>query len=278
MESTELTLNKPDVPPLTLPAISPDATTFTLLHGEKTAQCDFRVPFVYDKQEDGSWKRVTFVYDELDEKAQEKAREWYMGSDYPYDDWWTSVYDWYADSKDSFTICKYEESPPHTRTDIRPYFEPGEVTSFNLYRREITVTGTFDLRKVVEAMCQQVAQSFLMQTPFTSTEKVRRWNRVLKWVDDGTIGNEFISIQQSSYGHAYQSWDAFCWQGDFDAPEWLIEFAKELEAWLDDDVKEIACEALTKLQAEYDGMFEEEYVAENIRINQYTFNEDGTRQ
>jgi len=275
----QLTINKPDVPPLTLPAISPDATTFTLLHGEKTAQCDFRVPFVYEKQEDGSWKRVTFVYDELDEGAQEKAREWYVSSDYPWGEWWDSVYDWYADPKDSFAICRYEENPAaklldtaatHIRVDTRPYFEPEKVEGFDLYRTEVTITGTFDLCKVVR---------FIEATmnPDEDKFKQRCWMRLLRWLEDGTIDNEFISIQQSSYGRAYQSWDAFCWQGDFDAPEWLEVYAMEVKGFLDEDVTEIAGEVLEKLQAEYDGMFEEEYVAEEIRVNMHTFTEEGQR-
>jgi hypothetical protein len=51
----------------------------------------------------------------------------------------------------------------------------------------------------------------------------------------------------------------------------------EVKGFLDEDVTEIAGEVLEKLQAEYDGMFEEEYVAEEIRVNMHTFTEEGQR-
>lgn len=278
-------VERPDAPPVTLSVISAEAVAFYLNYQE--------VQYKYIKQPVGDgfeWVRVNFLYDELSTEAQEKAREWYTSGDFPfYDfpfyDWWESVYDWYADSKDSFVVVKHEQQADGQwlTTQLRPYFEPDKIDGFELDRgQQATIKGTFDMVLFVQSRIARLEDLMLRDKIVVDKTKLRRMRRVVKWMEEqDVLSHDYVSITHQHHGGGsmsnHDNWDGFIWNGDFDKPDWLDDLDIEMQEDLNDDIKEIEREVLRALQAEYDSLFEPDNVAENIRINYYTFDKDGER-
>lgn len=200
-----------------------------------------------------------YQYDELSEDAQAKAREWFL-QDYPYHGWWEFVYD---DAEALATnlglIIK-----PHTSRNMRgeTIAKPGFY--FDLDRQELKYQGYYDYDKTWKDKCRSEYGKDIFKQEHDLSKFIRAWEE------------KVLSLQKSAfYGitidvdcHSYINANVRNVYGR-DVTDTQVRQAEELIELFNDYV-------LDMLQKEYDYLISEENIAENIRINEYEFLEDGT--
>ena len=203
-------------------------------------------------------EEVTKVYkfDELDDRAKQKAREWYTGRDYPHDDWWDCTYE------DFQIICGIIGIELGTTRGRRPdisfsgFCSQGDGACFaGTYRgksdacqkiREHAPQDT-DLHNIVDCLDVDWVQ------PYSQTRVVITTSG--RYSHSGTMRFEFDEYEESD-GELHDPCEERC------------EIVKDNLRWLADWL-------YNQLEKSYDWYMSEEVVDENIIANEYEFTEDG---
>lgn len=209
-------------------------------------------------------QQVTTVYqfDELaDERAKERAREWYRSGALDYE-WWDHVYD---DAKECLALAGFSVD----RIYFSGFSSQGDGACFE---------GSWHARdaKPVKAMKEHAPKD---KTLHAIAAEMRA---IAKMRPDASM-----SVKQR--GH-YNHEGCTEFSVNADGPEWEDGEARANAEWdairvrdaeIAERIKEASRDAMhwiySRLQAEYEYLMADEQVDESIRVNEYEFNEDGTR-
>lgn len=188
-----------------------------------------------------------YTYDELTDKAKEKAREWYRSGSLDYD-WWDSVYD------DFLNICRIMGVDTSER-DIQfsGFWSQGDGASF---------TGSYAYAKgSAKAIREHAPQDKELHGIVDELAALQR--RYFYGIDAS------ITRMGSRYVHSHtMQVEAHTTHHDRhlndDDEQHLKELMRDLADWL-----------YCQLEKEYEYLTSDEAVEESIRANEYEFTEDG---
>lgn len=189
-------------------------------------------------------EETVYLYEELDDSAKEKAREWYTrgGMDY---EWWDGVYD---DADQVATLLGIEidrKKPNQPSIWFRGFYSQGDGSSFD--GRYAYAKGSI---KAIKAYAP------------TDTEL----HRIAKTLQDTQRKNFYgisASISSNRDSSIRVSVDSERPLADQDSDD-IEEAIRDFNAWVYD-----------RLEAESDYLMSDEVVAESIIANGYEFDEHG---
>lgn len=212
-----------------------------------------------------------FKFDELDDEAKERARQWWRDGGLDYE-WWDSTYEWFI------TLCRLLGVEFATRSGGGRKNWKGEPVSEPM----IFFSGFYT---------QGSGSSFktLYCDPFEMAEAVRK----KVWIEKGE-GNEetFKGIPEPPHHH-HEAWlrSMGAVQVRADNPrDYYISTDWEIESWVKDRAAAVmeeyakwGCELLeylndwlfSALEEEYEYLMSDEQIDETLRINEYEFTKEG---
>ena len=210
-----------------------------------------------------------YQFDELDDRAKERAREWYRGEDNSLDyEWWDAVYDDFERVCDILGI-ELSTSPvrlmgggTRQKPDIQfsGFSSQGDGASFEGYFR-----GKLDMvEKIKEYAPLDTDLHSIAECLFV--DFVEPYNATCR-VDITTSGR---------YSHSHTMRFEFNEYEDSEG-EWRPMEDLSRESVVEYNLRDLADWLYSNLETEYDWLTADEQIDESIRSNEYTFLEDGTR-
>lgn len=219
---------------------------------------------------------ITTVYefDELFEKAKEKAREWYRSGAFEYD-WWDGVYDTAATVADYLGI-NLRQKPVKlmngkTRYEPEIYFSgfshQGSGSSFagTWYARDVKadkLKAEFPSDEELHRLADEFAALAKENPELSASIKANRDNWINVEVEHGETRNDVLN----SLEYKSEEWKVEN-QKDVERVDRLTEALKDFNRWI-----------YKSLEREYEYLNADEQVDESIRANGYTFTEQGKRE
>lgn len=213
--------------------------------------------------------KEVFSFDELSEAAKEKARDWYREGALDYD-WWEYIYE------DAATIAGFlgidlRQKPVRlmgggTRYDPSIYFQlsysQGDGAAFEGHWQASKV----NLKKLKEHAPQdeELARIGTVLADIAERHKDANAACSLTHRDNQKVSAE-LNTDRSDEEHSLKEWEII------NTEERAVE--EEIEEALED----FATWIYGQLRAECDYRMSDEAVDEEIKVNGYEFNEDGTR-
>lgn len=188
---------------------------------------------------------VVYSFDELNDKAKEKAREWYREGGYDYD-WWLNTYD---DAKTCAAILGIEIDNIY----FSGFSSQGDGACFE---------GRYTYRKGAANDIREHAPTELCLHQIAD---------VLQEIQRVHFYKLEARVKQSGhYSHEHcTEIEVFDADGDYAGATAHVQIADQLRKFM----KWI----YRQLEAEYDYLNTDEYVDETIKANEYTFTESGRR-
>jgi len=209
---------------------------------------------------------TVYQFDELSDRAKERARDWYREASVN-DDWWDSVYE------DFTTIAWLLGVEIDTRAvnlmNGKTRQEP--AIYFDLYCRSVEYKGTWswpvdpvtaiagyasqdeELKRIAEEIVVARAR-FVMRYGLDGA------NLIAGRIDDAKCEIDTGDLHDLLNG---------------DDPDEEVEVPDKLVDPLAEAITDLGHWLLKQLDAEYAYVYSAEYIDENIRINEYEFDEDG---
>lgn len=189
-------------------------------------------------------EKKLFLFDELDDKAKQKAREWWCSDGLDYE-WWENVYE------DAITIGK----------KLGIEIEHVLFSGFSSQGDGACFEGRYEYRKGwrkdLEAFAPKDIKLFEIGTSLQALQK-RHFYKL------------FANVKHN--GHYYHS---KCTYIDIDAGMDGNIVSIEDQDELCDLLREFMDWIYRRLESEYDYLTSDESVEESIRINEYRFDENG---
>jgi hypothetical protein len=205
---------------------------------------------------------LLYKYDELSDKAKEKARDWYKS---------LPDYDWYTWTIDS--LVELLDKIGFTNADIRfsGFWSQGDGASF---------TSGIDLDKLIPFVLGEVSTDDMnwldIEVPNFNANFLG-WLRMFESIKD-EVG--FSVTRHHRWGN-YVHWGTCSVEyeiSDYADRESFQGYLSELEADIE-LLRVQACHAIYRtLQQEYEYLNSDQQVEENIEANDYTFDQEGNRQ
>jgi hypothetical protein len=204
--------------------------------------------------------KEVWYFNELSEKAKDKAREWYRTKQFNYD-WWDDIYD---NVKTAASYLGIEiDKKPVTLMSGKTWYAPAIYFSgFSSQGDGASFLGTWranNMKTTVELSAEFPTDETLLNIHATLWE--------YKTVYPGsyctsTRGNCMYSHERSTNLEAVLAEDR-----DYNRQECepLEECVVDFMKWIYDE-----------LETEYEYLTSDEYVDENIRANEYEFTEEGS--
>lgn len=206
-------------------------------------------------------EHTLYQFDELSDRAKERAREWYRNGALDYN-WWDSVYD------DAATCAKLigidlNTKPVKlmgggTRYDPCIFF-----SGFSSQGDGACFEGSYEYVKgAAKAIRQHAPQDATLHAIADDLQAIQRkhfYRLTARVKHSGYYSHEFcthIDVCDSETG---------C-EVDADTADAVIEPLRDFMQWI-----------YRQLESEYEYLMSDESVDENIRCNEYTFDEDGNR-
>lgn len=212
-----------------------------------------------------------YQYDELSEKAKEKARDWFR-RDYPDFDWWAFLYEDFERRAKELGIELSKKAVPlmngKTRYDPEIYFSgfyhQGSGSSFsgrwrawdmNPDKLKSECPTDSELHRISNVLVDCANEDGEIWADIRAERDT--WIRVD--VNDGeTIEEKLNELEYKS--NEYNTLAAECERREEDITEAIRDFNR----WI-----------FRRLEEEYDYLTSDEQVEESIRANEYEFTEDG---
>lgn len=217
--------------------------------------------------------KTVYFYDELDDEAKDKARDWFR-QDYPDYDWWGGTYDMIADAGKYLGI-DLKQKPVKlmgggTRYDpsiwFTGFYHQGSGSSFDgRWRAEDVqadkLKADFTSDKELHRLADTFAELAKDNPELSASITAKGDNWITVDVEHGETRDEIVN--------------AF----EYDSPEWKAETTKDDERadTLTDALRDFNRWIYKTLEAEYEYLTSDEQVAESIRTNEYEFTKDGSR-
>ena len=188
-----------------------------------------------------------YKFNELDDSAKEKAREWWRekGLDY---EWWDSVYDDYHEKITSagFGVGKMYFSGFWSQGDGAMF----EYDSLNdkLLRDFADTLNLTPMRKQ-----WLVTQGYISG----SGRQSGHYHHEKSCSHNVTIESNFQSSDAETFA------------------DWICEFQMDFEEFIEEKYVDLASDLYKSLEKEYDWLMSDEHVDETIGINHYEFTKEG---
>lgn len=217
--------------------------------------------------------QTVYQFEELSDKAKDRARDWYREGALDYD-WWDGVYE-SADQAAKYLGIDLRQKPVKlmgggTRYDpsiwFNGFYSQGSGSAYDAIWRAEHVKGE-ELKKdfATDVELHRLADEFTRiataNAEMTANIKSDRDTSINVTVEHGETADERINALE------YQS------------PEWHAQNAQDgaLAEALEEALKDFNCWIYKSLESEYEYLNADAQVDESIRCNEYEFTEDGTR-
>lgn len=208
---------------------------------------------------------TVYTYDELDEKAKERVRDWFR-TDYPDYDWWNCSYEDFKTVGGLLGITFDSNKKASIPIWFTGFYQQGSGSSFaGTWYAEDVKAGKLKEHAPTDTELHRLADTFAelaKENPeLSATIKAKGDNWITVDVEHGETRDEIVN--------------AF----EYDSPEWKAETTKDDERadTLADALRDFNRWIYKTLEAEYEYLTSDEQVAESIRINEYEFTKDGHR-
>ena len=201
-----------------------------------------------------------FEYNELDERAKEKARAWFS-QHYPEFEWWD---DCYERIKDVGEILGFEFDKK--RGSIAAYFDTDRDAYFAFDGGWTFKAGA---TKAIRAYAPKDDELHRIARELSKAARRTCWN-----VSAGVnTGNSCVRIGVDTDNWFYSP------ENKLNGLQWDArrKAQKEIEDAIEEAIQDFCHWALKLLGAELEYLQSEEQIEEMIRINEYTFTKDGKR-
>lgn len=212
-----------------------------------------------------------YTYDELSDKAKEKARNWYREGNLDYD-WWDCSYEDFANRAQELGI-DLRQKPVKLMNGKTRYVPEIYFSGFYHQNSGSSFAGTWrasDMKlEALKEECPTEAELHRIGAELESVVKedaemsasitAHRDNWIRVEVEDGeTIAEQLNELEYKS-------------------PEYitLAEACKNREETVIDAMRDFNHWIYKRLEAEYEWLNADEQVEESIRCNEYEFTEDG---
>jgi hypothetical protein len=218
-----------------------------------------------------------YQFDELSDKAKEKARDWYRDGQFDYD-WWDSTYE------DAVECARRMGLTVKTSTETYSIIgKPGTRTRerTNIFFTGFSSQGDGACFEGTYAPVADPVAAIKDHAPVD--EKLHSIAADLAAVNALSKGYLRASIQHSGhYYHAYSmdfdfEWDEAADGADGESPLLSDEAREQAEKDLREALIDFANWIYRQLEKEHDYLSSDENVDETIRINEYEFHADGSR-
>lgn len=198
--------------------------------------------------------KEVFQFDELDDKAKEKAREWFREGNCEDDHWYEFVFD---DAKRIFSLCGFDIDKIY----FSGFSSQGDGACFE---------GAWRGRDVQPGKVKEEAPQ---------DEKLHRIASDIEDIAERYPGAWFRVKHAGRYHHEYETVFEFEFL-DAEGNE-NIEHTMTDSSDIEEELTTLARDAMRwiyqQLEKEWDWQNADEQVDENIRANEYEFTEDGRR-
>ncbi len=227
---------------------------------------------------------TVYTYDELSDKAKERARDWYREGNLDYD-WWDSVYEDAATRGQELGINLRQKTVKlmrgGTKHDPEIYFEgfyhQGQGSSYcatwrmsdlqlDVLRKKIGTKSENDktLRQIADVLEKHATRYPNATAQVVSTRRSDSVNVEVE-LGDRNIDNDFefsAPLNDLEYG----------------SPEYraLKSEENEVRTDIEEALSDFNHWIFRQLQLEYDWLNSDKQIEESIRANEYEFNEDGS--
>ena len=191
-----------------------------------------------------------YQFDELNNKAKEKAREWYRdgGFDYP---WWDFIYD---DFKERAKEAGFDV----TNIYWSGFYSQGDGAMFEYDY----ISDKLRLDFINTLGLSQMRKDWLINNTMTSGKGLHRGHYYHK---NSCSHNIYWEVDNGDLH----------WATNFHI--WVESFAADFEEYVIDIYKDLCCELYRDLENTWDEINSDEAVDETIMANEDVFDEDGNR-
>jgi len=203
--------------------------------------------------------RTVYLFDELSDKAKETARDWFregVGTD----DWYEAIYEDAAKIGEILGI-KFKQRPVQTVGGTTRYEPAILFTGFSSQGDGACFEGSYSYAKG----CAVALKAYAPQD-----EKLAQIAADLVALQKANGYKLTATVKHSGHYYHSGSTDIEVCKGDDYAPA-------DLEQELKDILRRFMDWIYRLLESEYEYLISEESVDENIRCNEYEFEEDGRR-
>ena len=208
--------------------------------------------------------RDVYTFDELDDSAKEKAREWWREGENELE-WWDFVYE------DFLRICEVLG----VEIDVTRNNQTGKENGKKIYFSGFCYQG--DGASFEGAYRYKKGSSKAIREYAPKDEELHRIADTLRDIQRTAFYNAIVGIRQSgNYYHRYtmsfevESYDEWTFP-------WSYEFCDKLTDEFDEPLRDLAHWLYKTLENEYEWLNADEQVDDNIRANEYQFTECGSR-
>lgn len=212
-----------------------------------------------------------YQYDELDDHAKQRAREWFA-RDYPDYEWWDCTYEDIAERANELGI-DLKQKPVKlmgggTRYDPEIYFtgfyHQGQGSSFS----GVWQARDMKLDKLKENCPTELELHRIGETLAEITKEDPDMTAIIAvkndtWITVETSDGESIEDRLNELTYESPEYNALMKQCQ-DRDETVREAMRDFNHWI-----------FTRLRTEYEWLTSDEQIEETIRINEYEFTEDG---
>lgn len=208
--------------------------------------------------------KTVYFYDELDDKAKEKAREWFR-QDYPDCYWWDSSYEDFVNVGELLGITFDSNKKASIPIWFTGFYHQGSGSSFDgtWYATDVKADKLKAYASTDKELHRlaDIFDSLAKENPeLSATIKSKRDTWITVDVEHGETRDEVLHELADD-----SEWQAENAKDDARA-EALEKALRDFNRWI-----------FRTLEKEYEYLTSEEHVAEEIRANEYEFTEDGHR-
>lgn len=200
-----------------------------------------------------------YQYDELDEKAQTKARDWFR-TDWPDYDWWENTIE---DAVQCLRLLGFIDLEPKD-VMFSGFSSQGDGASF---------TGAWHSLSCDVAGLREHAPTSKYNTPLRAlADEIEDILRPLRAVDAHCV----TTITRRSHAYAHER-TVEMETTYYDAADAEMLASRSTDEAIDDWCRDCMRWIYQQLEAEYEYLTGDEAVTETLKANQYTFTKNGRR-
>lgn len=188
-----------------------------------------------------------YQYDELSESAKEKAKKWLTESDWPFDDWYDDVYE---------------------------YFKETELEPIGINANRMSFSGFYSQGDGANIVDAEIDLPKLIKHLYHNKPKERKHLLKLVKIDALQFNIGYKRHGYSNYDLGFLEYEINYGNNQIKRIENLV---KDFYMAAYELLKEINMKLYKELEKSYEGYFEDEYIVDNMAANEYTFLENGER-